>query len=203
MIRHLHIQDEKAMMNCTNYFLNATTLTLLYSFNESIDHLNRILPLSQMTQLLINCDGFCFTKVIQLLQFTPNIHKLRVYSMDLYSTDCESIKKSETFQLVSKTNLIKNFTVESGCQLEEMKLLAQLCPRLEHIDMEIYWTHFNLIFELILSKTNDHFPDLFSLCLKNVFRSSNVNRLKTLIEENKWLDHYSMKLVCSKLYLWW
>jgi len=98
--------------------------------------------------------------------------------------------------------MIKNFTVESACTFEQMKLLIDLCPRLQYVNIDIYWRDFNSIFELLLSKINDNSCHLFSLCLKNGSRT-NLYKLVALSQSKKWLDDYSKALIDKKLYLWW
>ncbi|CAF4221407.1 unnamed protein product [Rotaria sordida] len=181
LVDHVHIQGEKTMLSCLNYFPNATNLTLSHSFNKSIDetiiNLNRILPLIQLTKLSIDCDGFSFDKVIELIHFTPNIHTLKVYSMNLYKID-------------------------SILSIQKTKLLINLCHRLEHINIDILWQDFESILQLLLTKNNNNTCHLCSLCLK--YGSKRMRKkLEKLIKSKNLLDNYSIKLIRSKLYLWW
>ncbi|CAF3943893.1 unnamed protein product [Rotaria sordida] len=207
LVDHVHIQGEKTMLSCLNYFPNATNLTLSHSFNKSIDeiiiNLNQILPLIQLTTLSIDCDGFSFDKVIELIHFTPNIHTLKVYSMNLYRIDSIlPIQKSKTFRLVSNRNLIKNFTIDNRCIFEQAKLLINLCRRLEHINIDVLWQDFESILQLLLTKNNNNTCHLCSLCLK--YGSKRMRKkLEKLIKSKNLLDNYSIKLIRSKLYLWW
>jgi hypothetical protein len=205
-VRHLHIQGEKALTNCINYFPNTTALTLLHTFNGNIDQitsiLNRIVPLIQLTKLFIDSGAFSCEKIIHLLRFIPNIDTLKIYSINYFATDSALIEKSEAFRLVSHRNLIRNLTVENRCTFEEMKLFVNLCPRLQHINLDIFWKDFESILELLLSKSNNKTQNLFSLCLEHGTKTI-VEKLKTLIESKGWIDQYSIELVRSKLYLWW
>ncbi|CAF0829401.1 unnamed protein product [Rotaria sordida] len=181
LVDHVHIQGEKTMLSCLNYFPNATNLTLSHSFNKSIDeiiiNLNQILPLIQLTTLSIDCDGFSFDKVIELIHFTPNIHTLKVYSMNLYKID-------------------------SILSIQKTKLLINLCHRLEHINIDILWQDFESILQLLLTKNNNNTCHLCSLCLK--YGSKRMRKkLEKLIKSKNLLDNYSIKLIRSKLYLWW
>jgi hypothetical protein len=101
-----------------NYFPNATELTFIDGF--SFHHLsvatilNRIIPLQQLTKLAIKFHHLSFRKLIELLYFTPNIHTLTFRSMSLSESHHESGDTNETFQLVSKINVITNVT----CNIE-------------------------------------------------------------------------------------
>ncbi|CAF3999166.1 unnamed protein product, partial [Rotaria sordida] len=102
-VEHLYIQSEKEIMNCTNYFPNVITLTFEVDFCTTqisvISILNHILPLKQLTKLVIECHYFSFMKMIELLSFTPNLHTLIFKSMPSHRNDYTSIQQNRIFQL--------------------------------------------------------------------------------------------------------
>ena len=193
-------------MNCVNYFPNAIALTLSNSFNvlnnEIIHFLNHIIPLTQLTQLFIDCSEFCFGKVINLMRFTPNIHTLKVYSMTYSTLDSTSIEESDVFQFVSNRNMIKTFIVKIECTLEHVKILVNLCRQLQQLTIGIDWTDFERISGLLLSKMDDRPRYLFSLCLTDA-NELVLENLSVLIKSKQWLNAYSIELIDSKLHLWW
>jgi hypothetical protein len=194
------------MMNCVKYFPNATELTLLDSFNDSIDQitntLNRIVPLIQLTRLCIDCEKFSFENLINLMRFTPNLHSLTVNSTTFPTTYSTSIEESETFQLVSNTNIIKTFTFPYSYSLERVKLIVKLCPQLQHLNLDYVWKELESILEYLLSKTDDSPRNLSSL--RGVFFSTlSAATLLNLIKSRKWLKNCSVELIGEEMFLWW
>jgi len=190
---------EQALINCTDYFPNVTELTLSNSFQE--DHcslsndLNRVLPLIQLTKLNINSEHFCFTELIELLCFTPNIHTMKIASIRFYSRPS---KAYETYN-----NSIRNVTVDKLCTLKEIKLLVHFCSRIECLTINIHVKDFDPIIPFLLTKNNPETRHLFLLCLTNVTNLLSVKILERLIQYRHLLDDYSIELIHSKIYLWW
>jgi hypothetical protein len=112
-VDHIYIKQEQAVDDCRNYFPHATQLTLSYkdvnvNENSLLILLNHIIPLTQLTKLNINLEPFLFKTMIELLYSTPNIHTLTVENVCFNEKEFISIEQSETFQLVSTKNKIKN-----------------------------------------------------------------------------------------------
>ncbi|CAF1160574.1 unnamed protein product [Rotaria sordida] len=193
-------------MNCVNYFRNATKLTLSHNFAESRVWLRiilkRIIPLKQLTTLIIDCDTFSFDQLIKLLHFTPNIHTLTFNSQSITESNSMLIQQSETFRLVSNTNKITNVTIKEKYSFENIKLFVTLCPRMQNLTIDIYTQHLESIIRFILLKTKINIPHLCSIYIKNT-RKSMIGILKTLIESEELLDNYLIKSIDSQLYLWW
>ncbi|CAF3964394.1 unnamed protein product [Rotaria sordida] len=205
-VDHVNIQDEEAIMNCVNYFRNATKLTLSHNFAESRVWLRiilkRIIPLKQLTTLIIDCDTFSFDQLIKLLHFTPNIHTLTFNSQSITESNSMLIQQSETFRLVSNTNKITNVTIKEKYSFENIKLFVALCPQMQNLTIDIYTQHLESIIRFILLKTKINIQHLCSIYIKNT-RKSMIGILKTLIESEELLDNYLIKSIDSQLYLWW
>ncbi len=143
-----------------SYFPNATELTLTKMFDVPQDSiatsLNRIIPLKQLTKLVLDCDGLSFERVIELLTFTPNVHTLQLDSILLHRTNSISMQQNETFRRVSKMNTITNVTIKRECTLEKIQLLTALVPRLECLTMHLLKEDLQSKVRLLLSKTNNN-----------------------------------------------
>ncbi|CAF2043339.1 unnamed protein product [Rotaria magnacalcarata] len=205
-VHHLHIESENESINCMNYFPNVTELTFEDGFSTNSHSfstiLNRIIPLKQLSKLVLECHHISFMKLIELLRFTPNIHTLVFQSMPFYRDDYMSIQHNETFQLVSTTNKITNVTFKDACILEKARLLIALCPQLQYLFIKTRMKYLESITRLLLESTNKNTGRLCSLC----FLEASNRWLKTvsdLIIYEMLLDDYMLKLVDSKLYLWW
>jgi hypothetical protein len=151
-----------------NYFPNATELTFEDGFSTTRDsietNLNRIIPLKQLTKLVIECHHFSFIKMIDLLSFTPNMHTLIFTSMLFDTNDYMSIEQSETFRFVSNTNMISDVTFEERCTLEKLRLLVTLCPRLQHLTIQTCLKNLKPMIRFLLERTNQNTNSLSSLC---------------------------------------
>ncbi|CAF4771071.1 unnamed protein product [Rotaria sp. Silwood1] len=171
VVNHIDIQGEQAMMSCINYFSNPTELTLSNSFYESRIWLrvilNRIISLKQLTKLIINCTDFRFDQFINLLRLTPNIHTLILDCQSINYIDTVSIDHTDNFQFVSNTNTITNMIIKRISSMKNIKLFIALCPRLQHLTIDINSMDFEPIVEFLLSRNNSHTRHLFSLCMKH------------------------------------
>ncbi|CAF3703632.1 unnamed protein product [Rotaria sp. Silwood1] len=187
-------------------FPNATKLTFCKTFEVSRDlivmDLNRFLPLQQLTKLTIECHHFSFEQLIELLQFTPNVHVLKLDSILLYRTDSVSIQQNELSKLVSNMNTITKVTIIKEITLEKIQLLTTVFPRMEYLTINLYKEDLQPIARFLLSKSNNNTRYLSSLCISKQ-RNDLMIILKTLIKSKKLLHDYTLKVINRKLYLWW
>lgn len=204
--QQIQIQDEKSIISCTNYFPNVIELTFKEGFSTSRTSLPTILhdiiPLKQLTQLIIQCHHFSFKKIIDLLRFTPNIHTLTFESMPFYKDDYASIEQSESFQLISNINTITHVTFKDKCTLAKLQLLVGLCPRVQHLSINTLILIVEPITRFLLDKTNPNTQHLYSLHFSRACRSWS-ERLDLLIKSETLLNDYKLKSTGSNLHLWW
>ena len=205
-VRQIHLQNGKNLTSCMNSFPNATELHFKDGFSTSCPSvailLDRIIPLKQLTKLVIECHHFSFKKMIDLLCFTPNICTLIFQSMPFYKDDHLLIEENETFRRVSDTNTITNITFRDECTLEKVQVLVALCPRVQHLSIDTLARMTEPITRFLLDKTN---PNTRHLCLLCFPRASTVGwkRLDKLVKSETLLDDYTLRWTRSKLYLWW
>ncbi|CAF1261998.1 unnamed protein product [Rotaria sordida] len=198
-VKHVHICCKRIANNSLKYFPNATQLTIKYYFNVSADTLNRIIPLKQITILIIDLYTFSFEQLINLLYFLPNIHTLKCNFIN-YN---ENNLLNDIFQYVSKTNKIKNLYIKSLCTLDLIKLIINLFPKLEYLKTGIYRKEFKEIIRYILSKNNNNNTrHLYLLCITEIPKIC-LTEMDVLIEVEHLLDQYFIKYINRDLYLWW
>ncbi|CAF5046475.1 unnamed protein product, partial [Rotaria sp. Silwood1] len=159
-------------------------------------------PLKQLTSLTIECHYFSFEQLIELLQFTPNVHVLKLDSILLYRTDSVSIQQNELSKLVSNMNTITKVTISKEITLEKIQLLTTVFPRMEYLTINLYKQDLQPIAQFLLSKSNNNTRYLSSLCISKQ-RNDLMTILKTLIKSKKLLHDYTLKVINRKLYLWW
>jgi len=207
-VDHLEIQDEKAIINCAKYFPNASELTLCYF--DQFQHvpptiLNSIIPLKQLTKLVIvYCNG-SFSKIIELLCCTPNLHTFSINPKLCIGQNIELRQPSEAFQLISKTNNITKLNIIDECRLEEVNYLVHLCPRLQHITLIKVNDQLESILLFLLSKDNDKISHLHSICIQT-WCETYFEKVKSLLKSENLFDVSSImvgQLIFSRIYLWW
>jgi hypothetical protein len=164
--------------------------------------LNRIIPVRQLTQLIIDCQRFSFEHLVELLSLTPNMHTLKFDSIQFYGTDSVSIQQNETFILASKTNTVTNVTVEQECTLDKIQLLTTLFSRVEYLTINLSKENSEPILRFLLSKTSNGTRYLSLLCISKPCKGL-VEQLKILIQSENLLDDYTIKMINGKWYLWW
>ncbi|CAF4091400.1 unnamed protein product [Rotaria sordida] len=205
-VYHINIENIRAITNYMNYFPNITKLTLdcnLYPICDSIgSSLTRIIPLKQITKLVIDYNTLSIMQLVHLLDFTVNIHTLKLASISLNEIDSSLIQQNVTFQLVSMANIVKNLILEEECSLEKIELLMALCPRLEDLVINGFTFSLPSIIRLLLSKSNNNNRYLSSLCILEMTDGIG-DSLKRVIKQEKLLDDFSIKYVYRKLFLWW
>lgn len=195
------------MTSCSHYFHNATKLTLSDSFHESRKWLaailKRIIPLQQLTTLVIDHEDFSFEQLIRLLNSTSNIQTLSLSCQSISESNSRLIQQSEMFRLVSSRNIITNVIVKENDSVENRKLLVSLCLRMQYFTIiDRYTQNHQSSVQFVLSKTKTSLMYLCLLCIKNTVKPM-VGTLKILIESEELLDNYLMKLIGSDLYIWW
>ncbi|CAF1229849.1 unnamed protein product [Rotaria sp. Silwood1] len=205
-VDHVNIHGEKATKNCLSYFSKAMKLTLSHSFAESRIWLglilNHIVPLKQLTTLIIDCGDFRFEQLINVLRFTPNIHTLTLNCQSITQTDSKLIQQGEPFRLTSNANRIINVTIKENYSSESIKLLVVLCPRIQHLTIDTYSLDLESIMRFILSETKTSIRDLCSICTKNTAILMD-EILKRLIDSEELFPNYLIDLVATDLYIWW
>jgi hypothetical protein len=205
-VHHVIIPDENVISDCSKYFPNANELTVCdqrtaRARRSETDNIDSVIPLVQLTKLTIDYKHRPFSKVIDLLHCTPNLHTLVLNRLSLVATDYFPLQQSEKFRLVSNQNRIKNVTVLFDYSLDNIKLIANLCPKLQQLSICLP-DHYEPTVRFLLSESNRIIPHLCSICVLNVnFGWS--EKLKTLIESEKSRGNYSVKVIAQTFFVWW
>ncbi|CAF0992340.1 unnamed protein product [Adineta steineri] len=206
-IHHICLHTTDIIKQCYDKFPNATELTFCEDFevprvDSIVVDLNRFLPLKQLTKLSIKCHRFTFEQLIELLQFTPNIHTLELDSIVLFRTDPILIQNHELTQLVSKINLITNVTIMKEITVEKIQLLTVAFPRIEHLTINLFKEDLRPIVKYLFSKLNNNTRYLSLLHISKQ-RHDWMILLKSIIKSKKLPRNYVFKVINRTLYIWW
>ncbi|CAF4494271.1 unnamed protein product [Rotaria sp. Silwood2] len=206
-VHHVIIQDERMIGNCSKYFPNTNELTISDQRTDrakrsAIISIDYILPLIQLTKLTIDYSHRPFSKVIDLLYSTPNVHTLVVKCVSLVATDYFPLQQSEKFRLVSNYNKIINVTILFDYSLRNIQLLMNLCPKVRQISIGTSENYLESTMQFLMSATKRTNCYLSSICIFGVNTTIN-EKLKTLIESEKFINNYSIKTSGQTFDLWW
>jgi hypothetical protein len=205
-VKHVRIGSKKATNNSVNYFPNATQLTIKYCFKTSDDSisstLNCIVPLKQITKLIIDSYNFPFDQIVELIRFIPNLHTLKLDLLCINENSLKLLEQTYNFQYVSLRNKIKNLELRVRCSLEEIQLFINLFPQLEYLKTGIKRKEILQIIRYLLSKTNNRTRHLFFLCISQIPKIC-LRELTMLIKFENLLVDYFIKFINQDLYLWW
>ncbi|CAF3438357.1 unnamed protein product [Rotaria sp. Silwood2] len=205
-VRHVHIEKKSTMSNCSMYFPNATELTIsdnLYNSGALIEcPISRIIPLSQLTKIIIDYDVVRTSDIIKILHGAHNCYTLILNSLLTDELDLLSLSCSKTNQFMFNRNNIRNLIVKSWCTFEQVQLLVCLCPRLQHLTVSILQDDFRSAIKYLL-RNNDNTRQLFSLNIKS---SGDIwiEKLMNIILEERQLNEVSVEVIgYFQCYLWW
>ncbi|CAF1618845.1 unnamed protein product [Rotaria sordida] len=205
-VKHLYICSEEIKDNYLNYFPNVNQLTIKHRFETSDDSipttLHCMIPLKQLTKLVIECYKFSFIEIFQLLYLTPNLYALKLDHLFFSDINLNVIKENEVFQYVSNTNKIKIVDFGVWCSLNEIQLIVNLFSQLEYLKIGMNKKEIQSIVRFLLLKTNDKTQHLFFLCILRIPKIC-LKKLNVLTRSENLLHDYCSKFINCDLCLWW
>jgi len=150
-----------------------------------------IVPLLQITELHIKKNELSVDQLIQILCLLPHLQSLtlaNILSLGSKRTD-----------VLSRNNRITKLIIDDDeCQFKHVRFLIHLFPRLEYLEISIDENNLEKILRFLLSKL----PCLFSLFLLNV-NYKVIEKVQSLIKNEKLLNDYTSERIQGGLYLWW
>lgn len=205
-VKHVLIDSKRVTNNSVNYFPNTTELTLTNTyaaFEDSLPQtLNCIVPLKNLTKLIIQCYYFPLEQIINLIRYTSNLHTLKFNLLCAKKIKTKVIQQSPIFQYVSNTNKIKYLDLHDDCPLERIQLIVKLFPKLEYMKIGMKKKETNEIVRFILSNNTIQTGYLTVLCLSRAPKRC-LKEINMLIKLENLVGDYCIKFVNRDLYLWW
>jgi len=203
-INHISIQNELEATHDLIYFPHVTKLTIFPHSNRTYHSLStvldRIIPLVQLTDLIVNYPKFCVGRLVELLYYAPSIRTLTVHSISFHKITSPSIQESQAFETASKKSRITNVTITEYETLEHVKLFCNLCPQLQQLTVGtagFFLNRYIPIVKFLLEDYKDKTHHLFFLCCTNADPHT-YRSLRTTYPS----DDISIKHSEGKLYLW-
>ncbi|CAF1489053.1 unnamed protein product [Rotaria sordida] len=205
-VKHLNIA-RKIKSNRRNYFSNVNQLTIEY-YIETLDddsfitNLKSMIPLKQLTKLVIKFCHFPFEEIIKLLCLTPNLYTLQFDTYSLQEIDLNFTKYNILLQSILKKNKIENLILTGICSLNQIQFIVYVFSKLKYLKIGINSTEISSIIRYLLSKTHNQAQHLFYLCISNILKVC-LKETKDLIKLENLLDNYSIECINQDLHLWW
>jgi len=158
-----------------------------------VDELNCIIPLEQLTNLIVASNKFYTNQVMELLCFCSNIHILTIpeYSSSLLSLPNEN------------NNKLQQLFIREKISLKDVQELINALPRLKSLEIKIRENDLELIVRYLLKHINNN--KKHHLCLLG-FRDAHsvmVKRLQKVIDREELVQTYSIEYIADTAYLWW
>lgn len=103
---------------------------------SSIDIINPIFSLIQITYLNIDCSQINLLTFIKLLHHLPNIDALRLsFGSSLLSTSLYAKRSGIIHTISNKTHIIK-VSINKMTDIGEIQLVIDLCPRMKYLEID-------------------------------------------------------------------
>ncbi|CAF3894820.1 unnamed protein product, partial [Adineta steineri] len=179
-----------------HYYLERSNHGFFYSIQPY-----SMIPLSQLTKVTINSDSVCFSNIIKILYLIPNCKKLILTSLSSEGRDFSLLQCTKNFRYLSHKNTITNITIKS-CKFKEVELLVSLCPRLQHLTINVLQEEFQSFIKYLLSNNGNtrYLHSLFIRSTGDIW----IEKVMNIITEMKQQNDVSIKLDgYFGCYLWW
>lgn len=149
-----------------------------YSITSDFD---QFIQLDKIHKINIHSNRFYFVTLIQMLYSTPNCSELIINSLLLENQDLSSIRHNPTFLSVSNTNKITDIIFKTTCTFKQLKLLVKLCPRIQHLNINVSEQEFSSIMKLLFPKSNEYVQNLVSLYIQTT-KDIYIEKLMNLLD---------------------
>ena len=161
-----------------------------------------MLPLEQITELDVYLSSRYFKELIQLLISLPNIYKLNLHRAG-FQKDSNLLKSDESVLSMSTKNQIKEVKLAlQSCAFEDMKLLVNLFPQLQHLTLCMAKGCSVEIVQYLLAKDNEKYPHLNSIHLKS-FDLSLFKKITAELQSEKMRPVDIVAHDDHEIRLWW
>lgn len=156
--------------------------TKLDEDSSFLTHLNSLVPLSQITDLIIteNCIS------IDQLRLFSNLQSLTLSNLPT---------RMKTYR---NTKLIKLNIDDDVCELKHLRYLLRFFPHLQSFEIGMNEDQWKEILRLILTKSTE----LFSLFLLNI-NSQFFEEISMFLQRENLIKDYTIERLEGGLYLWW
>ncbi|CAF4562977.1 unnamed protein product [Rotaria socialis] len=202
-VSHLTIGIDSVPMDTFIHFPNVTKLTLIKNDIDSNRplkiNLNQIVPLMQLTRLVIRQSIFSISQLIVLLRLSLNIESLTFIGVSFTDEPHSLIRRSDQAFSISNASKVTELRIDDECSLEYVHFFARLCPRVQNLAIVTARRQHESIVRFLLS---GHLQHLFFLCL-GYLSTAEGEQIERMIDRDSRIFHYTIKNHHTGWYLWW
>ncbi|CAF5100476.1 unnamed protein product [Rotaria sp. Silwood1] len=120
-----------------------------------------MIPLEQLTKLVIKLCHFPFEEIIKLLCSIPNLYTLQFDTYSLREIDSSFTKYNILLQSILKKNKIENLILHGICSLNQIRFIVYVFSKLKYLKIGINNTKISSIIQYLLSKTHNQAQHYF------------------------------------------
>jgi hypothetical protein len=198
--RHITISNPSTAVNYSYRLANISRLNLLgrfYKNNSSfISDLSRIIPLAQITELVLICDNLSMIQLTELLRLSFSLQSLTLMG----NTRCPIIEEDETVHSINKKNT-KEIPNRGKLTLKHVQTVVEICPHLQYLEMTISENYLERIMRFLLLQNVSKTRRLCMLGIRDAHYGM-IRRLHKMINVEKLIDDYSLQHISNTAYLW-
>ncbi|UJR18856.1 hypothetical protein I4U23_021984 [Adineta vaga] len=206
-IDHIQIGNQKVIDKCLYHFPRVKKVTfkkdfIIVSSESLLINLSSILSMEQLKTLIIKCNHFPFIYLMKFLSFAFNIQTLIFQTMPLYRDNKTTLENTELFQLVSRTNSVRNLSCRNKCGIDRVELLVMLFPRLQSLEMYLEKTKdMNLILPFLFNDNNQNTQQMILLKFLNGNNHS-LRYFQHLINSGMISCKWKQIFINQQFYIW-
>lgn len=172
------------------------------TYHHLTENMRFISSLTNLTSLHIEFRNFSIDILLQFLHILPYLDSLTI-SILISSRDIKfTTDQIQMFNTTLNTNQITKLNIEHVCNLNDINILINLCPRIQYLNLKCKpGNQLESIMHLILTKRN---CSLRVLCLSILEADDQiVECIKSIVNQYKQTVHYRIQRCHNKIFLQW
>jgi hypothetical protein len=167
--------------------------------------IGEILTITQIYHLEISERNICSSELTELIDKLPAVESLKIFSLKLLQSIFAYFYEHKLHLAANKNNITKVYLVKMNT-IEEVYFLIKLCPRVTYlkVNLDNNIDHEVFLKDLLVKINNDCNQYLRLLCLHiPTVNNEMINKLQNMINREKLLRRFIIKLEFDNIYLQW
>ena len=198
--RQLIISDPSISVKYTCRSSYFTDLILMGTFykrtNSFLIDLGSMVPLTRVTQLVLLCESFTLSQLIDLLQLSSNVRHLSL----VRNPRCPVSERGMILPLDEEN--IDNIPNRGLLTLKHVRALMKVSPRLQSLQMSINENYLESILRFLFQFDMSKSRCLSLLRIQDAHYGI-IRRIQKIIDLDKFIEHYTLQHISDNAFLWW
>lgn len=154
-VRYVQIKNISPTDDYSISIPNTTELTISYDQTMPprllLDQIGSIVPLSKLTKLVVNCVNIQVFELMEMLCFVPICDTLALNTFSIIEPTSFLLSTNSFDAHMLRRNTIKNLTIKSYCTQQEVEILMQFFPQIQHLSIDVHGNHFSSVLKYLIS----------------------------------------------------